>query len=133
MAPRAPGDSVRPRRLSAVVVRPLNFTVRRTMSRKAPQFCPTKHASLLVTAAAAALAAGCSIGWVRPNASPEQIRNDNAECQVSAAGKYPPIIIRAGSLRPGEPSIDTDSNELLRNEEAKYCMRQKGYTYARVR
>ena len=28
LAPRAPGDSVRPRRLSSVVVRPLNFTVR---------------------------------------------------------------------------------------------------------
>ena len=28
LAPRAPGDSVRPRRLSRVVVRPLNFTVR---------------------------------------------------------------------------------------------------------
>ena len=28
LAPRAPGDSVRPQRLSGVVVRPLNFTVR---------------------------------------------------------------------------------------------------------
>ena len=28
MAPRAPGDSVRPRRLAGVLVRPLNFTVR---------------------------------------------------------------------------------------------------------
>jgi hypothetical protein len=28
LAPRAPRDSVRPRRLSGVVVRPLNFTVR---------------------------------------------------------------------------------------------------------
>ncbi len=28
LAPRAPEDSVRPRRLSGVVVRPLNFTVR---------------------------------------------------------------------------------------------------------
>jgi hypothetical protein len=28
LASRAPGDSVRPRRLSGVVVRPLNFTVR---------------------------------------------------------------------------------------------------------
>jgi hypothetical protein len=28
LAPRAPGDSVRPRRLSGVAVRPLNFTVR---------------------------------------------------------------------------------------------------------
>ena len=32
LAPRAPGDSVRPRRLSDVVVRPLNFTVRRLFS-----------------------------------------------------------------------------------------------------
>jgi hypothetical protein len=29
LAPRAPGDSVRPRRLSGVIGRPLNFTVRR--------------------------------------------------------------------------------------------------------
>jgi hypothetical protein len=28
LAPRAPADSVRPRRLAGVVVRPLNFTVR---------------------------------------------------------------------------------------------------------
>jgi len=32
LAPRAPGESVRPRRLSGVVVRPLNFTVRRRWS-----------------------------------------------------------------------------------------------------
>ena len=32
LAPRAPGDSVRPRRLAGVVVRPLNFTVRRRLS-----------------------------------------------------------------------------------------------------
>jgi len=31
LAPRAPEDSVRPRRLSGVVVRPLNFTVRGTV------------------------------------------------------------------------------------------------------
>ena len=31
LAPRAPGDSVRPRRSAGVVVRPLNFTVRRTL------------------------------------------------------------------------------------------------------
>jgi len=30
LAPRAPGDSVRPRRLFGAVVRPLNFTVRRS-------------------------------------------------------------------------------------------------------
>ena len=27
LAPRPPGDSVRPRRLSGVIVRPLNFTL----------------------------------------------------------------------------------------------------------
>ena len=32
LAPRAPEDSVRPRRLSGVVVRPLNFTVRRPVT-----------------------------------------------------------------------------------------------------
>ena len=32
LAPRAPGDSVRPRRLAALLVRPLNFTVRRPTS-----------------------------------------------------------------------------------------------------
>ena len=38
LAPRAPGDSVRPRRLSGVVVRPLNFTVR--FQRKTPSYYP---------------------------------------------------------------------------------------------
>jgi len=33
LPPRAPGDSVRPRRLSGVVVRPLNFTVRARQER----------------------------------------------------------------------------------------------------
>jgi hypothetical protein len=27
---------------------------------------------------------------------------------------------------------DTDANGLLRDEESKYCMRQRGYTYARA-
>ena len=102
------------------------------MFRKALLLRPFKIACLSVTIAAAVLVSGCSMVWVRPNTTLEQTRNDNAECQISAAGKYPPNIIRAGSLRPGEPSIDTDANELLRDEEAKYCMRQRGYTYARV-
>jgi hypothetical protein len=38
LAPRALGDSVRPRRLAGVVVRPLNFTVRR-QPRKARRLC----------------------------------------------------------------------------------------------
>jgi hypothetical protein len=115
-----------------VAGRPLNFTVRRTMFRKVLLLRPSKIACLSVTTAAAALVAGCSMVWVRPNTTAEQTHNDTVECEISAAGKYPPNIIRAGSLRPGEPSVDTDTNELLRNEEVKYCMWQRGYTYARV-
>lgn len=88
---------------------------------------------LTITIVAAGLAAGCSMGWVRPDTTGQQTRDDNADCQIAAAGKYPPNVIRAGSLRPGEPSIDSDANGLLRDEEAKYCMRQRGYTYARTR
>ena len=131
-APRAPENSVRPRRLPGASGRPLNFSVRRTMLRTLPPR-PSSVSRLSVTAAATALLAGCTMGWVRPNTTAEQTRSDNAECQISAAGKYPPNVIRAGSLRPGEPSIDTDANELLRDEEAKYCMRQRGYTYGRGR
>jgi hypothetical protein len=36
LAPRAPGDSVRPRRLSGMVARPLNFTVKGAMRRALP-------------------------------------------------------------------------------------------------
>jgi len=78
------------------------------------------------------LITGCSVGWVRPGSSAEQTRTDNAECQFSAAGKYPPNIIRAHSLDSGEPKLDEDANSLLRNEEVKYCMRQKGYVFERV-
>jgi len=47
LAPRAPGDRVHPRRSSGVVVRPLNFTVRRTaMSR------PLNRSSMSLVAAA---------------------------------------------------------------------------------
>jgi len=34
LAPRVPGEIVGPRRLSGVVVRPLNFTVRPPMTRR---------------------------------------------------------------------------------------------------
>jgi hypothetical protein len=85
-----------------------------------------------IAAAVAALVAGCTMGWVRPNTTAEQSHEDNVECQISAAGRYPPNIIKAGSLRPGEPSIDTDANQVLRDEETKLCMEQKGYAYGRV-
>ena len=37
LGPRRPGDMVGPRPLSDVVVRPLNFTVRRTQCEAVPQ------------------------------------------------------------------------------------------------
>ena len=49
LAPRAPGDSVRPRRLSDVIVRPLNFTVRQHVKRQrkrsapSPKRTPVRH------------------------------------------------------------------------------------------
>jgi len=46
LTPWAPGDSVRPRRLSGVAARPLNFTVRRHMS--APQTFRTSPGSYAV-------------------------------------------------------------------------------------
>jgi hypothetical protein len=53
------------------------------------------------------LVSGCAMDWSRPGSSPEQVRQDYAECDISATGKHPPNVIKAGSLRPGEPSIDT--------------------------
>jgi hypothetical protein len=48
VAPRALRDSVRPRRLSDVVVRPLNFTVRRPYCRGV--LCPNLKYSAAATA-----------------------------------------------------------------------------------
>jgi len=49
LAPRAPGDSVRPRRSSGVVVRPLNFTVRRHVSASARTVVLASAWALLAT------------------------------------------------------------------------------------
>ena len=67
------------------------------MFRTAPLHRPSKIAWLSVTAVLGALVAGCTMGWVRPNTTAEQTRNDNVECQISAAGDYPPSVIKAGS------------------------------------
>ena len=56
LAPRAPGDSVRPRRLSGVVVRPLNFTVRGRFM--------TPQLKLLATAVCSFLAGAVIVGAV---------------------------------------------------------------------
>jgi hypothetical protein len=75
----------------------------------------------------------CTMGWVRPNTGPEQVEQDGAECRIAAYGKYPERMVHMESDKPREPSRDEDTNALLRDEQAKYCMRQKGYAFKRVR
>jgi hypothetical protein len=77
--------------------------------------------------------ASCSMGWVRPNTSPEQVQQDGAECRIAAYGKYPERMVHVESDNRREPSRDEDTNTTVRDEEAKYCMRQKGYAFERVR
>jgi hypothetical protein len=66
LAPRAPGDSVRPRHLAGVVARPLNFTVRRHM-RLLLYFVAALIGSLLLQPAADAdelRLSGLRIDWL---------------------------------------------------------------------
>jgi hypothetical protein len=39
------------------------------------------------------------------------------------------MIVRAHSLESGEPRFDQDASQTLRDEEEKYCMRKRGYTF----
>jgi hypothetical protein len=69
------------------------------------------------------------MAWVRPNTTAEQTHDDSADCNIRAYGKYPERMVRIDSTSRNQPSRDEDTNSTLRDEEAKYCMRQKGYTY----
>jgi hypothetical protein len=42
-------------------------------------------------------------------------------------------MVKVDVDHPREPSHDADANILLRDEDAKYCMRQKGYIFERLR
>lgn len=90
---------------------------------------------LMIAGILAALTAlsSCTMGWVKPDTSPKQAEQDGAECRIAAYGKYPERMVHFESDNPREPSRDEDTNAVLREEEAKYCMRQKGYVYGRVR
>ena len=74
----------------------------------------------------------CVMGWVRANTSPEEAERDGAACRIVAYGKYPERMVHVQSDSRREPSRDEDTNTLLREEDAKYCMRQKGYGFQRV-
>lgn len=75
----------------------------------------------------------CTMTWVRPNTSPEQVKQDSAGCRIAAYGKYPERMVHVESDNRREPSRDEDTNTLLRDEEAKYCMRQRGYPFEHAR
>ena len=93
-----------------------------------------KCRALMILGSIFALAAlwSCTMGWVRPNTSPEQVEQDGAECRIAAYGKYPERMVHVESDNRREPSRDEDTNTLVRDEDAKYCMRQKGYAFERV-
>ena len=71
--------------------------------------------------------AGCTtMVWVRPNTSTEQVQQDGAECRIGAYGKYPykeMVVEHEHSATTTE-----DANNMIRDSEASYCMRTKGYT-----
>ena len=90
----------------------------------------TSH--LLCCGAIVALLAGCTMGWVKPGASPDQVREDNVECYAAAAAQYPASIVRAHSLFSGGPARDEDANARAREEAVKLCLRQKGYLFGAV-
>lgn len=85
------------------------------------------------SAALAMTLAGCVSGWVRDGSTPDQAREDHAECSMPAAYHYPPNVIHAHSLNAAQPALDEDADGLLRDENANYCLRQKGYAYATLR
>jgi hypothetical protein len=91
-----------------------------------------KGPRLMMSFVMSAAVAGCTMGWVRPGTSPDQVRKDNVECYDAAAASHPPIIVRAHSLPSGGPPLDEDANARLRDEDVKLCLRQKGYVFGRV-
>lgn len=81
----------------------------------------------------ALLISGCTLTWIRPNTSSQQMHQDYAECEITAYGKYPANMVHLSSESPREPSRDVDANTILRDEETKYCMRQRGYDYGHAK
>jgi hypothetical protein len=73
------------------------------------------------------------MAWIRPNTNPDQTHQDYAECEITAYGKYPENMVHIDSQSRREPSRDVDTNTTLRDEETKYCMRQRGYVYERAK
>jgi hypothetical protein len=75
------------------------------------------------------LSACAPMAWVRSDTTPQQTQSDGAECRISAYGKYPEKEVHIVSDDKRTPSTDQDTNGTLRDAEASYCMRMKGYSW----
>ena len=64
--------------------------------------------------------------WTRPNTTAEQTAQDGAECRIDAYGKHPykELVVQ----HEHSATTTEDANDMLRDSEASYCMRAKGYT-----
>ena len=74
----------------------------------------------------ALLLSGCTtLTWMRPNTTAEQTEQDGAECRIGAYGKHPykEVVVE----HEHSATTTEDGNDMIRDEEASYCMRTKGY------
>jgi hypothetical protein len=73
---------------------------------------------------------GCSpMVWMRPNTTPEQTQQDGAECRIAAYGKYPykELLVE----HEHSPTTSEDANQMIRDANAAFCLRAKGYIFQR--
>jgi len=80
-----------------------------------------RSAFLLLT-----LSACATTIWTRPNTTAKQSKQDAAECRIDAYGKHPykELVVEREHSAP----TTEDANDMLRDSEASYCMRAKGYS-----
>src|SRR6266850_6295442 len=105
------------------------------------------HRLTLISIACAGLAAACTLmQWVKPDATPEQLSQDMAQCRQDAWREaqfrtwlYRPIgptMVQDAQGRrffvwPSSPFGDPFSDQLMEEARlASFCMRSKGYELA---
>lgn len=75
------------------------------------------------------LAACAPLTWTRAGATEQQIQQDGAECRITAYGNYPyrEVIVE----HDRGPTMTSDGNQMIRDADADFCMRARGYVLAR--
>ena len=112
LAPRAPGDSVRPRRLAGASVRPLTFTVRRPG-------CHMKRWLAVGAAAIGAFAIGLAAGIILSSKASQHLRE---ECLALFSDKSLEAFTLMDFLASGNPDRAYDVLE----SDATSCLLSKG-------